>query len=270
MDDVAFITEDEWSRISIEDRLRIVEAVKKDSTVDINIQSIKLPNSFYIKYGKRLIDILLGGIGFILFIPINLLIAIVTFFDVGSPIFFKQQRVGQNNKAFTLIKFRNMTNETNEEGILLPPSKRITRWGRFVRRTSLDELLNFWSIFKGDMSIIGPRPLPTMYISRYSTYQKQRHLVKPGLECPFHDKSLSNKGWQGRFENDIWYVENISFITDIKMVFLLVKKVFSKAERDESARGQIGEFIGCYPDGTAMDEFGIPRKYLNVVKNSIE
>lgn len=269
MENIAFITEDEWSRISIENRKKIVEAVKRDSLAEPGKKCIELPNTFYIKYGKRLIDIILGGFGCILFIPINLLIAFVTFLDVGTPIFFKQQRAGLNNKPFYLTKFRNMTNETNAEGILLPPSKRVTKWGKFVRRTSLDELLNFWSIFKGDMSIIGPRPLPMMYIPRYSDYQLQRHLVKPGLECPFHDKSLALKGWQGRFENDIWYVENISFFTDIKMVFLLVKKVFSKDEREESARGKIGEFIGCYPDGTAMDEYGIPRGYLSIIQDKL-
>lgn len=265
METKAFISENEWNHISEEQRQRIAAAISRDR-IETEYKNISLPNTFYVKYGKRLLDILIGGLACLIFLPINLLIAIVTYFDVGSPIMFKQERVGRDGKLFSLSKFRNMTNERNEQGILLPPEKRVTKWGKIVRKTSLDELLNFWSIFKGDMSLIGPRPLPKKYYIRFNSYHQQRHLVKPGLECPFHDHALASQGWQGRFDNDVWYVENLSFKTDIMMAFLLVKKVFSKEEREVSASGKTGEFIGYCEDGSVMNEWNIPRKYLAVVE----
>ena len=270
MEQREFISIEEWEHLSEEKRQLVVDAVRKDANTqtDHEYELVQVKNSFYLKFGKRFFDIVLGGAACIIALPINLLLAVVTFFDVGSPVFFKQERVGKDRKRFNLLKFRNMTNETNEAGVLLPPDQRVTKWGKFVRKTSMDELLNFWNILKGDMSLIGPRPLPVKYEARYSEYQQQRHMVKPGLECPYHDSALAKNGWQGRFENDVWYVKNVSFGKDVKMFFLLVKKVFSKEERKESAEGRTGEFIGCYPDGTAMDEFAIPRKYLDAVRNN--
>lgn len=265
MDDNRFISQDEWNHISERNRQAIAEAISKDRNEKQEYKEIHLPNTFYVRYGKRLLDILLGGVACIVFLLINLIIAIITYFDVGSPIIFRQERVGKDCKIFSLIKFRNMTNEKNEQGMLLPPEKRVTKWGKFVRKTSLDELMNFWSILKGDMSVIGPRPLPKKYVIRFSKYHQQRHLVRPGLECPFHDSALAKTGWQGRFDNDIWYVENISLKTDLMMGFLLVKKVFSKEEREASASGKTGEFVGYNEDGSVMNERTIPRKYLVAV-----
>ncbi|MBR3469131.1 MAG: sugar transferase [Lachnospiraceae bacterium] len=267
MNTEAFISEEEWSGVTEEKRQVIAAAISKDRD-DLDFREIQLPNTFYVKYGKRLLDILLSGLACIVVFPFNLIIGIITFFDVGSPIFFRQVRVGRNGRFFSLIKFRNMTNETNEQGVLLPPEQRVTKWGKFVRKTSLDELLNFWSILKGDMSIIGPRPLPEKYAIRFSKYHQQRHLVRPGLECPFHECKLAKLGWQGRFENDIWYVEHLSFLTDVKMSCLLVKKVFSKAERGESANGETREFMGYKEDGTVMSAREIPRKYLELAKET--
>ena len=265
MGNKAFISDEEWNHISEENRQAIAEAISRDRVESDDFKEIILPNTFYVKYGKRLLDILLGGFACLIFLLVNLIIAVITYFDVGRPIIFKQERVGKDGKLFSLVKFRNMTNEKNEDGILLPPEQRVTKWGKFVRKTSLDELMNFWSILKGDMSVIGPRPLPKKYIIRFSKYHQQRHLVRPGLECPFHDNALAAMGWQGRLDNDIWYVENISFKTDLKMAFLLVKKVFSKSEREASASGKTGEFIGYCEDGTVMNEWMIPRKYLEIV-----
>ena len=262
-----FISEQEWNHISEEDRQAIAAAISKERN-ETDYQVINMPNTFYVKFGKRFLDILLGLIGCIVFLPINLLIAIITFFDVGNPVFFKQQRVGKDGHLFSMVKFRNMTNATNEYGILLPPEQRVTRWGRIVRNTSLDELLNFWSVLKCDMSIIGPRPLPRKYVVRFSKYHQQRHLVRPGLECPFHEHGIAQQGWQGRFDNDIWYVEHLSLKTDIMMAFLLVKKVFSKEERAASASGKTGEFIGYNEDGSVMNEWEIPKKYLAVVEET--
>ena len=262
----SFISKEEWDSISEEKRRAIADLIGKNKNDNVDLREVTLPRTFYVKFGKRLIDVLFSGSACILLLPVNLVMAVVTFFDVGSPILFKQERVGKNGKLFYLVKFRNMTNEKNEYGVLLPPDKRVTKWGKFVRKTSLDELLNFWSILKGDMSLIGPRPMPKKYKDRFNAYHQQRHLVKPGLECPFHNPELAGEGWQGRLDNDIWYVENISFKTDVKMAFLLVKKVFSKKERQASANGLTGEFIGYNDDGTVMNEWIIPHKYLDAVE----
>lgn len=266
-----YISKEEWYQLDEHERELIISAIDKDyrKNEDRSSSDITLRKSFYIKYGKRIIDIFISGIALLITLPINLIIMVVTVFDVGVPIIFRQERIGKDGRSFFLYKFRNMTNKTNDNGVLLPPSERVTKWGKFVRKTSLDELLNFWSIFKGDMSLIGPRPMPEQYRSRFSSFHKQRHLVRPGLECPFHDAKLRSEGWQGRFENDIWYVENISFATDVKLMFLLVKKVFSRTERSASAVGEIGEFIGYRADGTVIDEFQIPREYLRCIHNEV-
>ena len=268
MSTMAYITKDEWEHISEQNRQAIVTAISRDRTDDEEFHIVELPNTFYVKYGKRLLDILIGGLACLVFSIVNLIVAVITFIDVGSPILYSQKRIGKGGKLFTLVKFRNMTNETNEDGILLPPEQRITRWGRFVRGTSIDELLNFWSVFKGDMSIIGPRPLPQKYADRFSKYHQQRHLVRPGLECPYHDSTLARMGWQGRLDNDVWYVEHISLKTDIMMAFLLVKKAFSPKERALSASGKTGEFIGYNKDGTIMNEWGVPRRYLAIISGA--
>lgn len=214
---------------------------------------------------RRLIDIVVAGVALIVTFPINLAIAIVTLSDVGFPLFFRQERVGKDGKIFEIVKFRNMTNETDENGVLLPPEKRITKWGKFVRQTSLDELLNFWNILKGDMTLIGPRPLPEKYYHRYSRRHKQRQLVRPGLECPFHSGECSEQGWKRRFENDIWYVEHMGLKTDIHMMFLLVKKVFSKEERTRSACGGNSEFIGYDSNGNIVTSKNLDRRYIEQV-----
>lgn len=266
-----YISKEEWYQLDAHDREIIIDAISENyrKTEDLKNAPVILKDSFYIKYGKRLLDIAISFIALLITLPVNALIMVITFFDVGKPIMFRQERIGNGGRSFFLCKFRNMTNETNEYGVLLPPSERVTKWGKFVRKTSLDELLNFWSIFKGDMSLIGPRPMPKQYLGRFSRYHKQRHLVRPGLECPFHDPSLADQGWKGRLDNDVWYVEHVSLATDIKMAAFLVKKVFSRIERYASAAGEIGEFIGYRPDGTVIDEFSIPREYLKCIHKEV-
>ena len=264
-----YISREQWEQLTAEDKDKIIriimnERIQRENPAD---NSVKPRKTFYTMYGKRIIDILVSGAALFVTAPVNAVIMVITYFDVGSPVLFRQKRIGKNEKFFYLCKFRNMTNDTNERGELLPPSKRVTKWGKFVRSTSLDELLNFWSILKGDMSIIGPRPMPEQYLERMSRRHRQRHLVRPGLECPFHSRKFASGGWHGRFENDIWYVENASFSTDLKMLALLVKKVFSRAERCESADGTVGEFIGYNRKGFAIDEYKIPARYLKYVKS---
>ena len=163
------------SEMCIRDSLRTVDLIQNDVCPSTGI---------YARYGKRCLDIVLSAIALVVTLPINVVIAIITLADLGRPLFFRQVRVGKDAKPFTIVKFRNMTEERNEKGDLLPPEQRVTAWGKFVRKTSLDELLNFWSIFKGDMSIIGPRPLPEVYLQRFSKRHMHRLDVRPGLECP--------------------------------------------------------------------------------------
>ena len=188
---------------------------------------LKVVDTFYVKYVKRAIDVMIALPAVIVTFPVNLVIGIVTLFDVGRPIFFSHERPGLGEKPFTMVKFRNMTNDTDAEGNLLPPNERVTKFGRFVRKTSLDELLQFWLILKGEMSIIGPRPLLMSYLPRYDTRQHKRHAVKPGLECPMPYYSSEGTSWAERIENDVWYVEHVGFKTDIIMMLRLVKLVFN-------------------------------------------
>lgn len=204
--------------------------------MDAGLTGINPKRTFYSICVKRILDILISVIALLILLPINFLIGIITFFDVGNPIFFTQKRIGKNLKPFTIIKFRNMKNTKGEDGDLLPPEDRVTKFGNFVRKTSLDELLNFWNVFKGDMSIIGPRPLIPEYVPFYNPRQLMRHSVSPGLECPSLIERDHERTWIEQFEDDLWYVENISFTTDCKMIIALVKLIFHKKEREQRGR----------------------------------
>ena len=235
-----------------------IEAVNKD------FQTFEIPNTFYVRYGKRILDTLLAIVALIISAPINLIIMIVTWFDVGSPVLFHQQRIGKDHKVFWLTKFRNMTNETDSNGVLLPAYERVTKWGSFVRKTSLDELLNFWSILKGDMAIIGPRPMPTGYAGRFSQKHDMRHCVRPGLECPMHDTAIE-VSWEARFDNDVWYVQHISFRTDMKLLGALVAETLWGKNREMRGQGSVaagGDFMGYFKDGHVMTSDVIPEKYF--------
>jgi len=219
--------------------------------------------SFYTKYGKRAIDFTVALIAMLITLPINLVIGVVTFFDVGRPVFFLQDRIGKDGKLFKIVKFRNMTNATNEAGELLPPSQRVTKWGKFVRKTSLDELLNFWSVLKGDMSLIGPRPLAPTYAARFSDRHTMRNAVRPGLECPPRDRGEGIRGWHEQLENDIWYVENLSFATDCKMVYHLLCFMMSKKNAEARANVKKGSFEGYDWDGRAIGFYEVPQEYID-------
>lgn len=231
---------------------------------------VTVNETFYTKYVKRLFDILISGLILIVTLPVNLIIGIVTFFDVGSPIFFKQTRIGKDCKEFQIVKFRNMTNATDENGQLLLPKDRVTKWGRFVRKTSLDELLNFWSIFKGDMSLIGPRPLVITYLDRYSDRHKMRHAVRPGLECPHvPEVPVTGHKWHDQFENDVWYAEHVSFLTDVKMVFRLIGLVFNRKETASRGDAKRGAFMGYNEEGIAVNHTDIPQEFIDRMRKEM-
>lgn len=205
----------------------------KDATV-IHTEIPVPRKTLYSKYVKRLLDIVLSGFAIVVLSPILLVIAVLELIYHGRPVFYIDQRPGLNGEIFGLYKFRSMNNACDETGKLLHPSKRITKFGRFLRRTSLDELAGLFNIFNGTMSIIGPRPLMKDYLPLYSERHQYRHSVRPGLACwklGGTDKLTSATWtWNAQFESDIYYVENVSFWLDVKMVLKTVKVVFSKSE----------------------------------------
>lgn len=219
---------------------------------NVNDKKVHPADNLYVRYIKRILDLLIGIPAFVITLPFNFIFGICTFCDVGKPIFYRQARTGKNGKPFIMVKFRSMNNRTDSDGKLLPVSQRVTKFGKFMRKFSLDELLNFWSVVKGDMSIIGPRPLPEFFVDRMSDRHKMRHAVKPGLECPYTvplGSTLNNYYW--KFENDIWYVENVSFRTDVMMLVKLLQLIFNMKSRGNHAEG-LSYFIGYDDEGYAI------------------
>lgn len=251
-----------WN-LPFEEKIAIAEEIKRDNLDQVNQQNgpVEARRTFYSVYVKRFLDIVISGIALVVALPINLVLLVGTYFDVGRPILFHQKRIGRNGTVFVMSKFRNMINACNSDGILLPPSERVTKWGHFVRKTSLDELLNFWYILKGDMSVIGPRPMPDEYSGRFSARHDSRHLVRPGLECPLHDPAITEMTWENRFENDIWYIQNISLKTDLMMLVLLAKDALFGRRRGTRAEASIGCFMGYDKSGKIIDSEHIPEKY---------
>ena len=180
----------------------------------------------YRRYIKRIMDIVLSFIAILLLGPFLLIIAFLVRIKLGSPVIFKQDRPGLNEKIFTLYKFRTMTDERDENGELLPDEKRMTKYGKFLRSTSLDELPELFNIFKGDMSLVGPRPLLVQYLPLYDEYQRRRHEVRPGLSGLAQISGRNTLSWEEKFRLDVEYVDNISFIGDFKIILSTLKKVF--------------------------------------------
>ncbi len=189
----------------------------------------------YAKYVKRILDFLISLIAIIILSPIYLIVAILVRFKLGSPVIFKQKRPGKDGKIFTLYKFRSMSDKKDENGNLLPDKDRLTKFGKVLRSTSLDELPELVNILKGEMSLIGPRPLAVSYLPYYNEKEKHRHDVRPGLTGLAQINGRNNLNWEDRFAYDIEYVNNITFINDVKIFFKTFIKVFKK--EDISVRG---------------------------------
>lgn len=182
----------------------------------------------YAKYIKRILDFILSLIAFIILSPVMIVIYILVRIKLGKPAIFKQQRPGKDEKIFTLYKFRTMTDEKDENGNLLPDSQRLTNFGKFLRSTSLDELPELINIIKGDMAIVGPRPLLVEYLELYNEEQKHRHDVRTGLTGLAQVTGRNSLSWEEKFKEDIIYINKITFIGDIKIVLKTVSKVFKR------------------------------------------
>lgn len=256
------------TQCSPSEKALLAQWIREDNLDDVNAQvSLVTPKeSFYTRYGKRALDILISLIALIVSAPINLVIACVTLLDVGHPILFQQQRTGKDEKPFVIYKFRNMTNARDANGELLPPSQRVTRWGKFVRRTSLDELLNFVSVLKGDMSIVGPRPLLNEYVERFNRRDRQRFAVRPGVECPSYRRLDHVMTWQERLENDVWYVQNCSLKVDVILLVRIVQAVFDRKSTAVRSKAGAGGFLGYDRAGSVITTQWLPDKYYQKLR----
>ena len=206
----------------------------------------KVRRSIYTVFIKRLLDILLSGLAIIILSPLFIVIAILEMVFHGSPIVFSQDRPGLHGKVFKIYKFRSMTNETDANGELLPGIQRLTKFGRFIRKYSIDELPELFCILTGKMSIIGPRPLMVEYLPFYTKRHMMRHEARPGFAC-VRLKPGNTWTWRDQFENDIWYIENCSFIVDVKMMFAVAREAIHPSKnRIEATRKPF--------DGTNLDK----------------
>ena len=183
---------------------------------------------FYEKFIKRPQDLVLSLVALIILSPVLIAVAILVRIKLGSPVLFTQERPGLNEKIFKMYKFRTMTDEKDENGNLLPDSIRLTKFGRILRSTSLDELPELFNIIKGDMSIVGPRPLLVQYLELYNNHQNRRHEVRPGLSGHAQVNGRNTISWEDKFNLDVKYVDNVSLLGDWKIIFLTIKKVFVK------------------------------------------
>ena len=183
---------------------------------------------FYEKYLKRPIDFISSLLTLIVLLPALIVVSIFVRWKLGSPVIFTQQRPGLNEKIFKLYKFRTMTNQKDKSGVLLPDEVRLTKFGKFLRSTSLDELPSLLNIIKGDLSIVGPRPLLVDYLNFYYESEKMRHFVRPGLTGLAQINGRNYMSWEDKFEYDIYYVDNLSFMTDMKIILKTIYKVLKR------------------------------------------
>lgn len=198
----------------------------------------------YRRFIKRPMDLVLSLITIIVLIPVFLIVALLVSTKLGSPVIFKQKRPGLNEKIFTLYKFRTMTDEIDKFGELLPDETRLTKFGKFLRSTSLDELPELFNILIGDMSIVGPRPLLVQYLPLYDDHQKRRHEVRPGLTGYAQINGRNAISWEDKFNLDVDYVDNVSFIMDFKIIIFTLKKVIVKEGISSNTSATMEAFKG--------------------------
>ena len=201
--------------------------------------------NLYKSFFKRTIDIVAsGGALVVLAVPLAAVAVWLHFANKDAGAFFLQERPGKGGKIFRVVKFKTMTDERDARGQLLPDEARLTRVGRFVRSTSIDELPQLWNVFKGDMSLIGPRPLLVKYLPLYSKEQARRHEVRPGITGWAQCHGRNAISWQKKFELDVWYVDHISFLTDCRVIFTTIKKVFAREDINSATSATMEAFNG--------------------------
>ncbi len=198
----------------------------------------------YIFFFKRILDFTTALIGLIILSPFFIIVTIALYFANHGKPFFYQRRPGLNEKIFRIIKFRSMNNKVDAEGKLLPDAERLTPVGAFVRKTSLDEIPQLINVLKGDMSLVGPRPLLVEYLPLYDTRQKRRHNVRPGITGWAQVQGRNAISWQQKFEYDVWYVDNASFMLDLKILFLTIKKVMVREGISQKGQATMEPFAG--------------------------
>ncbi|WP_339215179.1 sugar transferase [Solibacillus sp. FSL W8-0372] len=193
---------------------------------------------------KRLIDFIVSFIILLILWPVIALVALFVRCKIGAPVLFKQPRPGMNGQIFYVYKFRTMTDIRNPQGELLPDAKRLTPFGKLMRKLSLDELPQLWNVLKGDMSFVGPRPLLVEYLPLYNEKQARRHEVRPGITGWAQVNGRNSITWEEKFEFDVWYVENQSLRLDLKILLLTVKKVFEREGISQQGQATMQKFTG--------------------------
>lgn len=209
----------------------------------------------YKRFFKRPMELVLATIALILLSPVMLVIAILVRVNLGSPVIFKQQRPGLGEKVFTMYKFRTMTDECNDSGELLPNSKRTTKFGNFLRSTSLDELPELWNVVRGDMALVGPRPLLVRYLPFYTDEERLRHSVRPGITGLAQVNGRNLLPWDQRLEMDVWYAKNVSLQLDLKILALTIKNVVCRkgvVAPGEHVMASLDVERGSKSDGTGI------------------
>jgi len=198
----------------------------------------------YKNFFKRVIDFIVALLGFVILSPVFLIVTIGLFFANGGKPFFFQSRPGKGGKIFKIIKFKTMNDKRDAEGKLLPDAERLTKIGSFVRKTSLDEIPQLINVLKGDMSLVGPRPLLVQYLPLYNEKQKRRHEVRPGITGWAQVNGRNAISWKQKFDYDVWYVDNISFVLDVKIILMTIKKVFKREGISAEGHVTIEPFTG--------------------------
>ena len=200
---------------------------------------------------KSVLDRAVAVIALLLLSPIILIVSIAIYFRMGSPLIFSQPRPGKDGKIFLFYKFRTMTDERDAEGNLLDDELRMTAFGEFLRESSLDELPQLWNVVRGDMSIVGPRPLLVQYLDRYTPEQARRHEVNPGITgwAQINGRRLLDGDWEKKFRLDVWYVDNWSLWLDLKIILMTVGKVLRKEEISQPGHATGAEFMGSKAEG---------------------
>jgi sugar transferase EpsL len=200
----------------------------------------------YRRFGKRGLDLMLSSIGLLLLSPLLAVVAVMARWQLGAPILFRQQRPGRDGRSFSLFKFRTMTDTLNPQGNLLSDAERLTTFGRFLRNTSLDELPELWNVIKGEMSLVGPRPLLTQYLDRYTPEQARRHEVRPGITGWAQVNGRNTLTWEQKFALDVWYVDHVSLALDTKIIALTISKIIRREGITEPGQATAQEFTGTH------------------------